>query len=152
MNYKNIDHIRSATVSGYEVAINALFTLCGFKPDIEPSNPNNLGGIIIINRTREEGIAVQRVPLSNKIYACLLAQATSSKSNDSEASLLSDCTTLGMVLGMRVSEFAQTSPKKVNTHIYPSNKEVIKAFVANAFVFYDSSGDVMLNLDKSYTS
>ena len=54
-----------------------------------------------------------------------------------------------MVLGMRVSKFAQTSPKKIDYHVYPSGTKVIKAFVANDFVFYDSSGDVMLYLDKS---
>ena len=51
MNYKNKETIRSSTVTQYSVAINALFTLRSFKPPIEPSNPNNLGGIIIINCT-----------------------------------------------------------------------------------------------------
>ena len=50
MNYKNKVNIRTVTVSGYAVAVNTLFTLKGFKPPIESSNPNNLGGIIIINR------------------------------------------------------------------------------------------------------
>ena len=101
MNYKNIETIRSSTVSQYAVAINALFTLRGFRPPIEPTNSkNNLGGIIITNRKREEEISVQRNPLSMKIYSHLLVQATSSKSIDSEASLLANCTTLGMALRM----------------------------------------------------
>ena len=151
MNYKNKETIRSSTVTQYSVAINALFTLRGFKPPIEPSNPNNLGGIIIINRKREEEISVQRNPLSMKIYAHLLVQATSSKSTDSEASLLANCTTLGMALGMRASEFSQTSPRKIDYHVYPSGKKVIKAFIADDFVFLDSSGDVIVDLDESST-
>ena len=86
-----------------------------------------------------------------KIFAHLLVQATSSKSNDSEASLLANCTTLGMALGMRVSEYGQTSPHKIDYHVYPSGKKVIKAFIADDFVFLDSSGDVIVDLDESST-
>ena len=49
VNYKYKDGIRLATVTGYVLVINTLFTLYGFKPQIEPLNPNNLVGIIIIN-------------------------------------------------------------------------------------------------------
>ena len=54
-----------------------------------------------------------------------------------------------MVLGMRVSKFAQTSPKKIDYHTYPSGTKVIKAFVANDFVFLDSSRNVITDLDES---
>ena len=99
--------------------------------------------------SQEKDIAVQQSALSNKIYAQLHANAISSKSNNSEASLLFNCTTLGIVLGMRVSKFFQTSPKKIYHHVYPSGTKVIKAFVANNFVFLDSSRDIITDLDDS---
>ena len=51
-----------------------------------------------------------------------------------------------MALGMRVSVFAQRSPKKINYHVYHSGNKVIKAFVANDFVFHDLIGDVITDI------
>ena len=105
--------------------------------------------LIIINQKQEEGIAVQCSLLSNKIYTWLLAKAISWKSNNSEASMLVYCTTLGKVLGMQVSKFAQTSPQKIDYHVYPSDIKVINVFFVNNFVFLDFSGDVIPVLHKS---
>ncbi len=39
---------------------------------------------------------------------------------------------------------------KVDYHVYPSEKKVIKAFTANNFAFYDKSGNLIIPLgDKS---
>ncbi len=48
-----------------------------------------------------------------------------------------------------MSENAQTSPKKVDYHIYPSGKKVIKAFTANDFVFFDKSGHTLQLINNS---
>jgi hypothetical protein len=42
-----------------------------------------------------------------------------------------------------VSEYAQTSPTKIDYHVYPSGKKVIKAFIAADFVFLDKSGKII---------
>ena len=52
-------------------------------------------------------------------------------------------------IGPHVSEYAQTSAKKVDYHVYPSSKKVIKAFNANNFVFFDRSGHTLELLDNS---
>ena len=54
-----------------------------------------------------------------------------------------DITCLGRFIGPRVSEYAQTSSKKVDRHEYPSGKKVIKAFTANDFAFFDKSGHTL---------
>jgi hypothetical protein len=50
--------------------------------------------------------------------------------------------TLACFIGPRVSEYAQTTQDKIDYHVYPSGTHVIKAFVANKFVFYDKNGHV----------
>ena len=59
-----------------------------------------------------------------------------------------DVACIGRFIGPRVSEYAQTSPLKVDYHVYPSGKKVIKAFIANNFVFYDKSGELIVHIDR----
>ena len=54
---------------------------------------------------------------------------------------------IGRFIGPRVSEYAQTSPSKVDYHVYPSGNEVIKAFIADDFAFYNKSGNSISLLD-----
>ena len=68
---------------------------------------------------------------------------------DSKKNLMFAMTCLGRFIGPRVSKYAQTSSKKVDMHKYPSGKEVIKAFTANDFVFFDKSGHTLELLDDS---
>ena len=147
-NCRNMDGLRAGTLRGYASAIGTLFTLRGFKPPIDISDPNNLGGIIITNRKREEDIAAQRCPLSNAIFAELQRKASASHSLDSEQNCLFDVVCVGRLIGPRVSEYAQTSPSKVDYHVYPSGKKVIKkAFIANDFAFYNKLGNLIVHLD-----
>ena len=69
--------------------------------------------------------------------------AASSSSVDSEQNLLFDITCLGRFIGPRVSEYAQTSPNKVDYHTYPSGTKVIKAFSTDNFVFHGKAGDII---------
>ncbi len=75
--------------------------------------------------------------------------ASSSPSMDSEKNLVFYMTCLGRFIGPRVSEYAQTSAKKVDYHIYPSGKKVIKAFTANNFVFFDKAGHTIELINDS---
>ncbi len=59
-----------------------------------------------------------------------------------------DVACISRFIGPWVSEYAQTSPSKVDYHVYPLGKKVIKAFVANDFAFYDKSGDLIVLLDN----
>ena len=60
VNYTNKDGLRATTLVGYAKAILILFTLRGFPSPVNLSDPNNTGGIIIMNHKREEDITVQR--------------------------------------------------------------------------------------------
>jgi len=143
VNYTNKDWLRAATLSGYATAIGLLFGLRGFDPPIVMSDPNNWGAALIANCKKEEDIAVQRLPLNNTIFAELKKMAQASKSPDSEKNVLFDVTCIGRFLGPRVSEYAQTSPTKIDYHVYPSGKRVIKAFIADDFVFLDKLGKII---------
>ncbi len=55
---------------------------------------------------------------------------------------------LGRYIGPRLSKYAQTTQDKVDHHAYPSGKTVIKAFIANDFIFYDEKKRVVKDLNK----
>ncbi len=103
---------------------------------------------LINNMLREEDIACQRAPLDNKIFAELGRSATSSKNSNLVSNLLFDFVSLGRYIGPCLSKYAQTTQDKVNYHTYPSGTKVIKAFVANDFIFYDGKKHIVKNLDK----
>ena len=110
------------------------------------SDPNNMAGILINNLIKEEGIARHRSPLDSKIYAEMLWRLNVSRLPDLEQCTLFDVTTIGHYLGPRVSECAQTTGTNVDYHVYPSGKQVIKAFIANDFQFINANGQVISEL------
>ena len=60
-----------------------------------------------------------------------------------------DMTCLGRFIGPRVSEYAQTSSKKVYYHTYPLGNKVIKAFNTDTFIFFDKAGKTLELSDNS---
>ena len=84
-----------------------------------------------------------------EILAKLGMMAASSSSADAKQNLLFDITCIGHFIGPRVSKYAQTSPNKVDYHTYPSGTKVIKAFIADNFVFYDKAGDTIDLVDTA---
>jgi hypothetical protein len=47
-----------------------------------------------------------------------------------------------------MSEYAQTSDKNVDYHVYPSGKQVIKAFIASNFMSYDEKSQIVADLSN----
>ncbi len=105
-------------------------------------------GILLINMLWEKDIARQHAPLNNKIFAKLNRTAITSKCKDSVSDLLFDVVALGCYIRPRLREYTQTTQDKVNHHTYPSGKMVIKAFIANDFIFYDEKKHVVKDLNK----
>ena len=146
VNYNNRQMLHSATVWGYAEAVNNLFRLRHFAPPADLTNPENMTSILITNMLREEEIARQRAPLDNKIFVQLRSTAKASNCDDLVHSLLFDIVALGRYIGPRLSEYAQTTQDKVDYHTYPSGHQVIKAFIANDYVFYDKKKRVIKDL------
>jgi hypothetical protein len=84
VNYTNKDRLRAATLAGYSKAVTTLFTLQGFPPPVDLSNPENYTGMKIMDHQKEEDIAVQRYPLNSEILAKLATMASSSPLVDYE--------------------------------------------------------------------
>jgi hypothetical protein len=93
------------------------------KPPIDMADPNNVSGILINNLVKEEDIARQRIPLDSAIFANLLCKSNVSCSLDSEQRTLFNLVVLGCYIGPRVSEYAQTTDKNVDCHVYPSGRK-----------------------------
>jgi hypothetical protein len=74
--------------------------------------------------------------------------AIASKCKDSVSDLLFDVVTLGRYIGPRLSKYTQTTQDKVNHHTYPSGKTVIKAFIANKFIFYNEKKRIIKELNE----
>ena len=119
------------------------------KVPIVLSDPNNMAGILINNLIKEEDIARQHSPLDSNIYAEMLQRSNAPLSLDSEQRTLFKVTTIGRYLGPHVSECAQTTDTKVDYHVYPSGRKVIKAFIANDFQFIDVTGQVVTGLSDA---
>jgi hypothetical protein len=148
INYNNKQVLCSATVQGYAEAVNILFNLRSFSPPANFSDPNNMTAILLNNMLREEDIARQHAPLDNKIFAKLRQKAIASKCKDSVSDLLFDVVALGHYIGPRLSKYAQTTQEKVHHLTYPSGKMVIKAFIANDFIFYNEKKCVVKYLNN----
>jgi hypothetical protein len=104
---------------------------------------------LLNNMLRQEDIVRQRPPLDNKTFAKLHWMAMASKCEDSVSNLLFDVMALGRYIGPRLREYAQTTQDKVDYHTYPSSTTVIKAFIANDFIFYDNKKRIIKKLHKN---
>ena len=100
--------------------------------------------ILLNYMLREEDIARQRAPLDNKKFAKLCQTATASKCKDSVSDLFFNVVALGCYIGPCLSKYAQTT----HHHTYPSGKTVIKAFIANDFIFYNERKRIIKELNK----
>jgi hypothetical protein len=68
---------------------------------------------------------------------------------DSEQRTLFDLIALGCYIGSCVSEYVQTTDRNMDYHVYPSGKQVIKAFTANDFQFFDKNSQVITELSDA---
>jgi hypothetical protein len=55
---------------------------------------------------------------------------------------------LGRYIGPRLSKYAQITQDKVNHHTYSSGKTVMKAFIANNFIFYNERKRNVMELNE----
>ena len=98
---------------------------------------------------KEENIAIQRSPLDNVIFAQIQQAACTSNNPDLDHSFLLNIVTLSRYIGPCVSEYAQMTQSKIDYHMYPSGRQVIKHFTANDFVFSDAAKHQLNFTDKS---
>jgi hypothetical protein len=87
-------------------------------------------------------------PLDNEIFAKLHQMAIASKCKDSVSDLLFNVVALGRYIRPHLSKYAQTTQDKVDHHTYPSGKTVIKAFIANDFIFCNEKKRIVKDLNK----
>jgi hypothetical protein len=104
--------------------------------------------ILVHNLEREETIAKQRSPIDQKIFLKIIDNAQKSKKPNSVESLFYNVTVIARYLGLRLSEYGQTTQDKVDMHVYPSGTKVVKAFTANDFVFMDAHGNIITDLSE----
>ncbi len=135
-------------VQGYAKVVNNHFKLRSFSPPSNLSDMNNMRAILLNNMLREEDVARQHALLNNNFFAKLRQMATASKWEDSVSDLLFDVVALGCYIGPRLSKYAQTTQDKVDHHTYLSGKTVIKAFIANDFIFFDERKPIIKKLNK----
>ncbi len=55
---------------------------------------------------------------------------------------------VGCYIGPRLSKYAQTTQDKVKYHTYSSDTTVIKAFIANNFIYYDNRKCIIKELNE----
>ncbi len=138
------DHnLQSTTVCGYIRSVNILFQLRNCTIPADLSDKENICSKIIKARELEEDIARQRSPITNMIFAYLLNYARANALQDSFEAVMTDFLIIIRLLGLRVSEYAQTTQNEINVHEYPSGKGVIKAFTPLDFILYDKNNAII---------
>jgi hypothetical protein len=70
------------------------------------------------------------------------------KCKDSVSDLIFDVVALGHYIGPCLSKCVQTTQDKVDHHTYTSGTTVIKAFIANDFIFYNERKCIIKELNK----
>ncbi len=121
-------------------AVNTLFQKRAFPMPAQWTEVGNIPLILVDNLKKEQDVASQRSPLDSRIFAQLYAKAESSKSPDSIDNVFFNLLALACYVGPRSSEYAQTKQSECDYHTYPLGKQVVKAFTANDFAFYDDAG------------
>jgi hypothetical protein len=149
INFRNKDFLRLDTVRGYATSINALFKLQDMKPPVNVTNPNNILSILINNLVKEEDIARQCSQLDSDIFTELIRKSNVSRSQDSKHSTLFDLVMIDCYIGPRVSKYVQTSDKNVDYHMYHYGMQIIKAFIASDFMYYDEKSQIIVDLSDA---
>jgi hypothetical protein len=116
---------------------------------INTSDPNNMVGILINNLVKEEDIPRQCSPLDSNIFAKLLRKSNVSCLPVLEQHTSFNLVALGCYIGPCMSEYVQTTDRNVDYRVYPSGKQVIKAFTANNFQFFDKNSQVITELSDA---
>ena len=110
------------TVCGYVQSLNILFQLrnCTIPEDL--SDKENVCTKVINARKQEEHIVRQRSSITNKIFVYLLNHAHDGALQDLFEAVMTDFLIVIRLLGIRVSEYAQTIKNEIDMHEYPSVK------------------------------
>ena len=145
---------QSTTVCGYIRSINILFQLRNCTIPADLLDNENICSKIFKSRKQEEDIARQRSPITNEIFAYLLNRNRDNALQDSFEAAVTDFMIIIRLLGLRVSEYAQTTQNKIDVHEYPSGKRVIKAFTPLDFIIYDKNNAIIdeINSTKQLTT
>ncbi len=83
--------------------------------------------------------ARQQSPISREMFASLLEMAKHSAPDSLEVNI-ADWMIFVRVTGLRCAEYAQKNQSRVDEHLYPSGKRVVKAFLPTDWEFYDDTG------------
>jgi hypothetical protein len=148
INYNNKQVLCSAMVQEYAEVVNNLFKLRSFSPPANLSDQNNMMAILLNNMLQEENIARQRAPLDKKKLPGNVERPQPANARNQSVTSFFDVVALGCYIGPCLSKYAQTTQDKVNHHTYHSGKKVIKAFIANNFIFYDEKKHIVKDLNK----
>jgi len=119
----NDHNSQPTTVCGYIRSVNILFQLRNCTIPADLSDKENICSIIIKAREQEEDIARQSSPITNEIFAYLLNHERVNALQDSSfEAVMTDFLIIIRLLGLRVSEYAQTMQNEIDVHKYPSGK------------------------------
>lgn len=139
-----VNNCRAQTMHGYAQAINELHRLRNFPIPADMTDKNNECYIIYHNQLREEDVATQSEPLTTKIFVQLKKMAQESH-KDSAISCTFDWACIFRLSGYRGIEYLQKTQKRVEVHVYPSTKRVVKGLVRHDWTFSDKQGRIITN-------
>jgi hypothetical protein len=139
----NNHNLQSATVCGYIRSVNILLKLCNCTIPVDLSDIENICMKIVKAREQEEDIAGQHSPITKEIFAEILNKSPVNALQDLFEFVMCDFLIIIQLLGLQVSEYAQTMQKESDVHEYPSGKQVIKAFTPLDWIIYNKNNAII---------
>ena len=143
MEGQNLNHksaIRASTVAEYMSEVNVLYKKRKLPVPIDFRSREDGCAILIENQRKQEGIAMQRDPLSAQMVALIMATGLNAP-HDSLESLMRDIIITGREIGFRSCEISQTTMSKPNYHEYPNGTRVIKSICEDWLTSLDRHGN-----------
>jgi hypothetical protein len=91
---------------------------------------------------RNETIDRCRSPITREMFV-EIANLVCDSDHNSTVSVTFDWIALGRILGLWVTEYAQTTQSQINEYEYTSGNKVIKAFIPSDWRFYNKKGQLI---------
>lgn len=142
-NIRHQDNIRSGTISGYMLEVNALFKKRNLPMPIDFKDSEDMVNILVSNLAKEEDIANQRSPFTPQMVNEFFRRGQTADPDSLEALVL-DIIKGGRGMGYRASETSTTTNSRPDYYTYPgSRRKVVKAVCEDWWMGYDENGNAV---------
>lgn len=136
-----LDNLRAQTIREHLEAVNLLFTDRGYQPPVDFTTKRKGPALFYNNVKTWETEPNRRTHMGPEFLREFKNRAASDPSGLTFYPAMYDWILLGRYAGLRLSEYGQSTQKRIDTLKPPRRKPIVKAFQRRDFTFFDKSGN-----------